>query len=42
MPGEAIEVTAAGPFDGPITVRARGAEHALGRDLAARIGVMPE
>jgi Fe2+ transport system protein FeoA len=27
------------PFDGPIFLRARGAEHAISRDLAARIGV---
>ena len=27
------------PFDGPVFVRARGAEHAISRDLAARIGV---
>jgi DtxR family Mn-dependent transcriptional regulator len=42
VPGETIELVASGPFDGPVTVRVRGAAHALGRELAARIGVVPE
>jgi DtxR family Mn-dependent transcriptional regulator len=39
VPGERVEVTESGPFDGPITVRARGTDHAISRELAARIGV---
>ena len=39
VPGERVEVVSRQPFDGPIFVRARGAEHAISRDLAARIGV---
>jgi DtxR family Mn-dependent transcriptional regulator len=39
VPGERIEVTEAAPFGGPITVRARGADHAISRELADRIGV---
>ena len=39
VPGERVELTASAPFDGPVTVRARGADHAIGRELAARIGV---
>jgi DtxR family Mn-dependent transcriptional regulator len=39
VPGERIEVTQAAPFGGPITVRARGADHAISRELAGRIGV---
>ena len=42
VPGEIVELVASGPFAGPVTVRARGAEHALTRELAARIGVVPE
>jgi DtxR family transcriptional regulator, Mn-dependent transcriptional regulator len=40
-PGEAVEVTASAPFEGPITVRARGGEHAISRELAGRIAVAP-
>jgi DtxR family Mn-dependent transcriptional regulator len=39
VPGERVEVTRAAPFGGPITVRARGADHAISRELAGRIGV---
>ena len=42
VPGEVVELVASAPFDGPVTVSARGAEHALARELAARIGVVPE
>jgi DtxR family Mn-dependent transcriptional regulator len=42
VPGEVVELVASAPFAGPVTVRARGAEHALARELAARIGVVPE
>jgi DtxR family Mn-dependent transcriptional regulator len=38
-PGEAVEVTAAAPFEGPITIRARSGEHAISRELAGRIAV---
>jgi DtxR family transcriptional regulator, Mn-dependent transcriptional regulator len=41
VPGEVIDLVSSAPFAGPITVRARGVEHALGRELAARIGVVP-
>jgi DtxR family Mn-dependent transcriptional regulator len=39
VPGETVELLAAAPFGGPVTVRARGIAHAIGRELAARIGV---
>src|SRR5215211_222476 len=39
VPGERVEVTEAAPFGGPITVSARGARHAIDRDLAGRIGI---
>jgi DtxR family transcriptional regulator, Mn-dependent transcriptional regulator len=42
VPGEVVELVASAPFAGPVTVCARGAEHALARELAARIGVVPE
>jgi DtxR family Mn-dependent transcriptional regulator len=42
VPGERVEVAASAPFGGPVTVRARGAEHAIARELAARIGVTAE
>ena len=42
VPGEQVELAASAPFGGPITVRARGSEHAIARELAARIGVTPE
>jgi DtxR family transcriptional regulator, Mn-dependent transcriptional regulator len=39
VPGERVEVTKTAPFGGPLTVRARGADHAISRELAGRIGV---
>ena len=42
VPGEVVELVASAPFAGPVTVRARGAEHPLARELASRIGVVPE
>jgi DtxR family Mn-dependent transcriptional regulator len=39
VPGERVEVTQAAPFAGPLTVRARGTNHAISRELAGRIGV---
>src|SRR5215204_4436956 len=38
-PGSPIEVREAAPFEGPLTVRVGGAEHAISRELAARIAV---
>lgn len=40
VPGTSIEVVLQAPFDGPVTVRAGGADHAIARDLAAAIGVV--
>jgi DtxR family Mn-dependent transcriptional regulator len=39
VPGERVEVRASAPFDGPVTIAARGGEHAISRELAGRIGV---
>ena len=39
IPGETVELREAAPFGGPVTVQARGAEHAISRELAGRIGV---
>jgi DtxR family transcriptional regulator, Mn-dependent transcriptional regulator len=39
IPGERVEVTESAPFGGPVTVRARGADHAISRELAGQIGV---
>jgi DtxR family Mn-dependent transcriptional regulator len=39
VPGGRVEVTECAPFGGPITVRARGTDHAISRELAGRIGV---
>ena len=39
MPGERVELRSAAPFDGPLTVRARGREHAISRELALRIAI---
>lgn len=39
VPGESVEVVHVAPFDGPVTVSAGGAEHAISRELAAQIGV---
>ena len=38
-PGSRLEVRASAPFDGPVTVRVGGADHAISRELAAQIGV---
>jgi DtxR family Mn-dependent transcriptional regulator len=39
VPGEAVEVLSAEPFDGPVTVAVGGVERAISRELAGRIGV---
>jgi DtxR family Mn-dependent transcriptional regulator len=39
VPGERVEMRTAAPFDGPVTIGARGGEHAISRELAGRIGV---
>jgi len=38
-PGRRIEVREAAPFEGPLTVRIAGADHAISRELATRIAV---
>jgi DtxR family transcriptional regulator, Mn-dependent transcriptional regulator len=38
-PGSRLEVRESAPFDGPVTVRVGGKEHAISRELAARIAV---
>jgi DtxR family Mn-dependent transcriptional regulator len=38
-PGSRLEVRESAPFDGPVTVRVGGADHAISRQLAAQIGV---
>jgi DtxR family Mn-dependent transcriptional regulator len=38
-PGSRLMVRESAPFDGPVTVRVGGADHAISRELAARIGV---
>ena len=38
-PGSRIEVREAAPFEGPLTVRVGRTEHAISRELAARIAV---
>jgi DtxR family Mn-dependent transcriptional regulator len=38
-PGSRLMVRESAPFDGPVTVRIGGADHAISRELAARIGV---
>ena len=38
-PGSRVEVRDSAPFEGPLTVRVGGAEHAISRELAARIAV---
>jgi DtxR family Mn-dependent transcriptional regulator len=40
-PQAAIQVEAVGPFQGPLTVRVREAQHVLGRELASQIIVRP-
>jgi DtxR family transcriptional regulator, Mn-dependent transcriptional regulator len=39
VPAEEVTVVDRAPFDGPVTVEVRGARHAIGRSLAARIEV---
>jgi DtxR family Mn-dependent transcriptional regulator len=39
MPGAPVELLLAAPFNGPLTVRSRGGDHAISRELAAAIGV---
>jgi DtxR family Mn-dependent transcriptional regulator len=39
LPGERVELVAAAPFDGPVTLRAGGEEHAISLELASQIGV---
>jgi DtxR family Mn-dependent transcriptional regulator len=39
VPAEEVTVVEQAPFDGPVTVEVRGARHAIGRSLAARIEV---
>jgi DtxR family Mn-dependent transcriptional regulator len=38
-PGSRLQVRESAPFDGPVTVRVGGVEHAISRELAARISV---
>jgi DtxR family Mn-dependent transcriptional regulator len=38
-PGSRIELREAAPFEGPLTVRVGGSDHAISRELAARIAV---
>jgi DtxR family transcriptional regulator, Mn-dependent transcriptional regulator len=38
-PGRRLEVREAAPFEGPLTVRVAGTDHAISRALAARISV---
>jgi DtxR family Mn-dependent transcriptional regulator len=38
-PGSRLEVREAAPFEGPLTVRVGGSDHAISRALAARISV---
>jgi DtxR family transcriptional regulator, Mn-dependent transcriptional regulator len=39
LPGAHVELVAAAPFGGPVTVLSGGTEHAIARELAAQIGV---
>jgi DtxR family transcriptional regulator, Mn-dependent transcriptional regulator len=39
IPGSEVELREAAPFGGPLTVRAGGGDHAVSRELAARIRV---
>jgi DtxR family Mn-dependent transcriptional regulator len=39
VPGADVELREAAPFDGPLTIRAGGDDHAVSRELAARIRV---
>jgi DtxR family Mn-dependent transcriptional regulator len=38
-PGSRLQVRESAPFDGPLTVRVGGSDHAISRELAARISV---
>jgi DtxR family transcriptional regulator, Mn-dependent transcriptional regulator len=38
-PGNKVEIRASAPFEGPLTVRVGGEEHAISRELAAQIAV---
>jgi DtxR family Mn-dependent transcriptional regulator len=38
-PGSRVEVRDAAPFDGPLTLRIGGSDHAISRELAAQISV---
>jgi DtxR family Mn-dependent transcriptional regulator len=38
-PGNRLEVRESAPFDGPLTVRVAGVDHAISRELAAQISV---
>jgi DtxR family Mn-dependent transcriptional regulator len=37
VPGAEVDVVAVAPFDGPVTVRVGGGEHALGREVARHL-----
>ena len=39
VPGSRVELRTSAPFGGPVTVRVGGADHALARELADKIGV---
>jgi DtxR family Mn-dependent transcriptional regulator len=39
IPGKSVELLAAAPFGGPVTVLVAGSEHAISRELAGLIGV---
>jgi DtxR family transcriptional regulator, Mn-dependent transcriptional regulator len=39
IPGSRLEVRESAPFNGPVTVRVDGADHAISRELAAQIAV---
>jgi DtxR family transcriptional regulator, Mn-dependent transcriptional regulator len=39
LPGQIVKLLRTAPFGGPVTIRAAGGEHAISRELAARIGV---
>jgi DtxR family Mn-dependent transcriptional regulator len=41
VPGHPVEIILAAPFNGPLTVRSIGGDHAISRELAAEIGVGP-
>ena|ERR671923_2463883 len=38
-PGNRVEVRASAPFEGPLTIRVGGTDHAISRELAAKIAV---